>query len=456
MKIKVYYDNTDFKECIEYAFETIFRCFCFKDYSFEIYKDSVSQEGLLYGESCPDTFKGVFIKSSCLFSDLYLKKDSIPHIPVSFYEDIPVLYRSDDDPEIIKNLDRISINFDIVQGTFFCVTGYEEVVNKDIERDDHSRVSHTGKVLYMINHFEKPVVNMYARLLEKSMIELGFLEKSYQRKPIAHISHDVDRPFRHQPFYHIKRYLQSKTKMHIPMSLEPGFKIIKNVEKKYGVNSSWYFMVGGNNPWYDFCYDINEREIQKLIRTLEDCGDEIGWHYSYECGTDMFLYKREAATFKESRGKIFGRNHYLRYKIPDSWRAYQDNNLIYDCSLGFSKAEGFAYGICTPFELFDVINQVNTKVWEIPLIVMDGTVCTSVGRKADIDKTNIVISNLMEEVKKYSGVFSFLWHNTSFKKRGWKKWWPVYFDTMELLVQEFDCLTGENVIEVYFGKNKKY
>ncbi|SCX02906.1 hypothetical protein SAMN02910339_00470 [Lachnospiraceae bacterium YSD2013] len=449
MGIKVYYDNRDFKECIEYAFETIFRCFNLKNYSFEIGKGSGFEKGIFYGESCPNDFKGVFIKSSLLFSDSYLKKDSIPRLPVQYYEDIPVLFSSEHAPSVTSTLDRTTINFDIVQGSFFCVTGYDEIVDDDIETDNHSRVSHTGKLLYKINRFEKPVVNMYARLLEKSMLELGLIDKRFQRKPIAHISHDVDRPFRHQPYYYIKRYLQSKLKVHIPMRLEPGFKIIKRAEEKYSINSSWFFMVGGNNPWYDFCYDIGEQEIQKLIKSLEESGDEVGWHYSYECGTDMYLFRKESQIFKVERSKIFGRNHYLRYRIPYSWRAYQKSNLLYDSSLGFSKAEGFAYGICTPFELFDAVNRVNTNVWEIPLIVMDGTVCDSAEREMDVENAKKVIKNLMDEVKNYSGVFSFLWHNTSIKKKGWKKWRPVYYSTMAVLAKEFECLLGEEIIKRY-------
>ena len=54
-------------------------------------------------------------------------------------------------------------------------------------------------------------------------------------------------------------------------------------------------------------------------------------------------------------------------------------------------------------------------LWEIPLTVMEGT--HFYYRKLDLASSRASIEGLVEEVCKFNGVFSLLWHNHFFDER---------------------------------------
>lgn len=179
-------------------------------------------------------------------------------------------------------------------------------------------------------------------------------------------------------FTYFRKAARKFLKIHFPYKIQEGFSFMETVEKNYGIHSSWYFMSGGNNQGYEDGYDFHDVKIQNVVDRILEKGDEIGWHYSYNAATDDMQMMREYNYFRKCRKEppCSGRNHYLRYRIPESWRSYSKWNLFYDATLASAEQEGFVYGICTPFQLFDAEQGKNLGVWEIPLLVMDGTICT--------------------------------------------------------------------------------
>ena len=54
---------------------------------------------------------------------------------------------------------------------------------------------------------------------------------------------------------------------------------------------------------------------------------------------------------------VGGRQHYLRWKSPDTWRILEKTGLKYDVTLSFADHEGFRCGICFPYKPFDVVEN---------------------------------------------------------------------------------------------------
>ena len=138
---------------------------------------------------------------------------------------------------------------------------------------------------------------------------------------------------------------------------------------------------------------------------------------------------------KERLGKVSGkailggRQHYLRWKTPDTWRIWEKAGLKYDTTMSFADYEGFRCGICFPYKPFDVLENRVLDIWELPLTVMDGSL---------FDYQNLTpeegfqrIKELIETVKKYSGVFVLLWHNSSFDELRLPGWSRVCEKTLE-------------------------
>ena len=122
---------------------------------------------------------------------------------------------------------------------------------------------------------------------------------------------------------------------------------------------------------------------------------------------------------------FFGREHYLRFSIPNTWQIWEDNNMEWDSTLGYADKEGFRAGVCYEYSVFNILTREMLNLKEKPLIVMEGSFSTY---QPDIDPTEMEekIKNLMGKVEKYQGDFVFLWHNSSFNTDMWKKYRHIY------------------------------
>lgn len=450
--MNVYIENIEFWNHIVYTFETMIRCLHLKGICYKkanTYSDD--EKVVYYGRQIPQTFKGVFIREGSLWGENYLTEKCIPILPLKRFNNIPVLFMDSswDIPCIIRKEDYYEINFDIVQSSFFILTGCEEIINRKIEFDSHSRYYVENRILYKESFLDRPLVNIYASFLRECLVQQRFLlEKAEMYESYACISHDVDYPYKR---YKMEKVLSKLFHKSMEKRIDDGCKMIIQTEKKYGIHSSWYFMAGGNNPGYDLYYELQNEAVQRLIQSIRQKGDEVNWHYSYNAAFDRIQFQKEYNHFVESVDvkTLSGRCHFLRYMIPETWRMFSAMKMHYDTTLASAQHEGFIYGICTPFHLFDAIKGENLSVWEIPLIVMDGTVCTKQYRGLTPEEVIDKVTNLITEVKKYNGVFSILWHNTSLRRSGWYEWEAVYMKLMELLKENFVCETGESVIRIY-------
>ena len=269
----------------------------------------------------------------------------------------------------------------------------------------------------------------------------------------AHISHDVDLPYSIYK-YQLSELVRKRFHFGFILPIDRGCKEIIKEEQKLGIKSSWYFMTGAHNKHYDFEYNLKRRNVKKLIEQLQKRGYDVGWHYSYDAAWNEQIYQKELTEFKDDIRKIniYGRNHYLRYNIPNSWRLYAKAELLYDASMGSAQHEGFIYGICMPFQLFDIVEGKNLQVWEIPLIVMDGTLRNEKYRNFKREQAVNCLKEYIQVVKKYDGCISVLWHNSSLNTLYWWKWRKVYKKWMHILAKECRCETGTEIINVYRRK----
>jgi len=105
-----------------------------------------------------------------------------------------------------------------------------------------------------------------------------------------------------------------------------------------------------------------------------------------------------------------GRQHYLRFQAPDTWRHWEQVGLAYDSTLAFADHEGFRGGTCHPFRPFDVQQDRELNLWEHPLIVMDRTLLNYRGL-APAQAVERVLQ-LARRCKSVEGDLILLWHNS--------------------------------------------
>lgn len=482
--IYLLYQNRHFKPQIEYVFRVVLCSFSVEWKIVESDELSMLQskpEDILisYGKRKPSghSFKNhIHIYESELFGKDYLKLESLPCSPLKRSGDLPIIYGAKGGlpgPVIMSmspDCRTIETDIDIISSSFFMLARYEEVLVD--KKDEHGRFPARESLAYKEGFLNRPVVNEYIELLW-SWIQ--FLNLELGRKPpwpegkrfAICLTHDVDR-LRKYPFPSIlaigglllrqRNPLSAlsltwdyiKVCLHIIKDPFDTFDYMLNMEQGYGIKSSFYFMTARDTA-YDPRYSINEAGTLNLIRRIEDRGCEIGLHTNYNSydNPERIALEKERLD-RAVRDRRYGcRQHFLRWRSPDTWRHQEKAGILYDTSLAFADHVGFRAGICFPFKLFDVIENRELDIWELPLTVMEGTLQSANYQNLPPEKAYEEITKYIEMVKRFNGVFVILWHNSSFDPLGgWEGWGEVYEQVMKYIgEQDAFVSSGREIVE---------
>ncbi|HCL4438292.1 TPA: polysaccharide deacetylase family protein [Clostridium botulinum] len=474
--IYIYYSNNNFSKQIEYTFSSIFNILGINvEYTNDL--QQIKNPNILiinYSNELLYRSNVINIKPSYLFSQHYLKIESMPKVPLKKYNGFPVIYISNENNKncyLNKDHNYLITNIDIIQSSFFMITRYEEfLLWNRIDKDLYGRFPSKESLAYKERFLDIPIVNEYIEWLWNwiDSFNLGYKRKNIWGKYdfAACLTHDVDIPFKFT--YPLKKDIENlkykkafnsyKTIFchvlsNINYEKDPffTFKYIRYIEKKYAFRSSFYFMTGGNSDKENF-YKINDNRILELIDKIhkEDC--EIGYHYSFNSFDNLKQRKEEKDILdKYIKNKNYGgRNHYLRFKMPESFRVSEKVGLLYDTTLSFADYDGFRCGICMPYKPFDVLENRKLDIWEIPLITMEGTLKDKKYRNLSAKEGFISIKEKIDIVRKYNGVFTLLWHNSSFDIEGWEGWKETFEKTMKYLYENNALgLSGRELLNIY-------
>lgn len=189
-----------------------------------------------------------------------------------------------------------------------------------------------------------------------------------------------------------------------------NFSAIMDLEEKYGAKSTFFFMA--ENPGeQDYAYNIENLEPE--VGEILNRGWEVGLHGGHTAYLDVQEMKEKKERLENVTHKpVIGyRNHYLRFKVPDTWECLSKAGFRYDATFGYADCAGFRNGMCHPFKPFNRDTDQEIDILEIPLIVMDGTLDQTYMRLDGRSKWEFV-TMLIDRVAACHGVFTLLWHNT--------------------------------------------
>lgn len=418
----------------------------------------------------------IWIKESLnLFNDNYLKlqpnysvkkielEESIKSIKdiISIFSQENITYLQEDN--------GFKMLVDIISDIFFMVTRYEEIICK--EKDSHERFQLEESIAYKFNFLNRPIVNeqieLFLSILRKLDEKIEKKNRWLNKEFVFFLSHDIDSIFKYKDKIirtigikilrekNIKdsiKLMSNSLKVLLNKEKDPfwTFDYLATLEEKNNINASYYFMCGGETG-KDNYYNINNKNLKNVFKRIKDNSSEIGVHGSYNSYNNFNLLKKEVDKINEFTNLVGIRQHYLRFKVPDTWNIQAKGGLKYDTTLGYAKYAGFRGGLCTPYKPFDILNRKVIDIYEIPLIVMDGTISEAqymgLSPKEAIEYVKEVIDRIIE----VNGVFSLLWHNSSLDKNSvWNDWITVYEEIIKYAIDKNAlAISGEKIIELY-------
>jgi hypothetical protein len=379
-------------------------------------------------ENIRGSFK--FTPSSILFESGISKKE----FRVDKWKDLPVFFQTSADSDI---------PFDIFAASFYLVTRYEEYLG--YEPDKYGRFRASISLAFKNGFLGLPVVDLwakeFARVLLKKFQTLAFRRIDYK----ALVTFDTDEPFE----YLGKGILRSIGGLLRDLTVNDGhasdryntvakgkpdpfevFDYITDCIEKNNCDSRFFFPVGDRSK-FDHNPSWKNEEYRSLI--LRISGKYVnGLHPSFNASDNYTLLNKEAARLRSILGNNvkISRYHYIRLKLPESYRILLKAGIEEDCSMGYPDEPGFRAGIARPFYFYDIVNDEQTTLKVFPFQVMDATLYKykKFGTKESLE----AIIKLLNETKRSGGIFVTIWHNTSLldtpECRGWRE---VFESTLE-------------------------
>lgn len=201
-----------------------------------------------------------------------------------------------------------------------------------------------------------------------------------------------------------------------------NFKQIIELEREYQAKSTFYFLVSNKDPRR---YRYNIGDLAGDLKFIADSGWDIGLHGGYYTYNDLNGMKEQKNKLEELINKeVIGyRNHYLRFKTPETWELLNKAGFKYDTTYGYSNMPGFKNGLCHPFRPFNLYSNKEIDIIEIPLNIM---ACALYKYTKTSGKAWEVTKTLIDTVEKYCGVLTINWHNDDLFNPYRKDWTDLY------------------------------
>ncbi len=332
---------------------------------------------------------------------------------------------------------------DVFASAFFMLTRWEEAVRP--ERDVFGRFPAQASLAWQAGFLHRPVVNEYAQFLARELCRLGFPVPVRRRQARLHLSCDVDYPRLWWSFADRWRTLGGSLLRrkdwrealwwicHHLFSPQDPFDVFEawmDAAERKGL--VWHFNFLGERPKdTDAYYSLRHPFVQRLLRRIAQRGHIIGFHPSREACTDPAAFERELTSLRKTAPAPVhtGRQHFLCFRVPNTWQQWADAGMHWDSSMGYPEAEGFRCGICGDFPVFNVRTRKRLPLREKPLIAMD--VALAHYRRYTPVQAAERLQDLWRITQEHGGEFVLLWHNSSSNDYFWKDWQAVLYDWLQ-------------------------
>jgi len=336
------------------------------------------------------------------------------------------------------------IPFDLFSAAFYLITRYEEY--RPVALDSHGRYQYTESIINRMGCIEEPIVDQWAYALKKEILRLypecEFSPRSFHFTPTV----DVDHPYLYRnkgfalntlcllkdlvkrDFSIFKERLL--TILHLKEDIYFNFEFLLQLYQEQGVKGL-FFVHRGPYGKFDRRYIYPSRRYRKMLRRISE-EHSVFIHPSYIAAFNNLQFCKEKMELERVLNrKIEGsRQHFLRFRFPETFRQLQAADIYDDYSVLYSNQYGFRAGTSIPFPFYDLEKEQETNLTVHPSAIMDITLHRDFGMNPQEALEKIM--ELAEKVKAVNGDFITLFHNSSLAEtKEWKEWRDMYAEMIK-------------------------
>ena len=169
-----------------------------------------------------------------------------------------------------------------------------------------------------------------------------------------------------------------------------------------------------------------------------------GLHPSYRTSDEPALLREEVARYTDLLGQPprHARQHFLRFRLPATYRQLNAAGITHEHSMGYADAIGWRAGTNHPFRWYDLGEERETGLTVHPFAAMDVTLKKYLELSPEAAASALLALN--EPVAALGGDFALLWHNSSFAPAyGWVGWQRMYERLLPQLAAPYDQEAGD-------------
>jgi hypothetical protein len=197
--------------------------------------------------------------------------------------------------------------------------------------------------------------------------------------------------------------------------------IIRLIEAEsiHGARSSFYLLNGSGGR---FGARNGTSLLSEALRNIPDEWN-TGIHYNYDTFLSPDRFEKQISELTDLLGKrpISGRAHYLRFDPRETFRFLAGRGILCDETAGFPDQIGYRCGIAGPFQPFDEAWKQAIPIWEIPLVIMEGTLIDQYQEQAIK-----AFSRMLDHLSKVGGALSVLFHPGLYCNPEFPRAWGLY------------------------------
>jgi hypothetical protein len=362
----------------------------------------------------------------------------VQNIEVNRWKGLPVFFGSGQGSDL---------PFDIFAASFFLISRYEEYL--EYTPDIYGRFPASASLASRNGFLSIPVVDQWAREWAKTIV-VKFQNLVFRKnKFTSMVTIDVDQPFEYlgkDVFRSLGGIIRDigkrsgragdryRTVTHGEKDPWDVFEYISDTIKKAGAGAR-FFIPTGERSQYDKNPSWNNEDFRMLVQKLTSVFG-FGLHPSYHASENETRLKTEFERLKKitSAEPLSARYHFIRLKMPYSYRCLENIGITEDYSMGFPEEPGFRAGIARPFRFYDIEQERESSLMVFPFQVMDGTLFKYL--KLGAEESAGIISTLIDETRKAGGSFISIWHNTTLLDTpGQKAWRSLFEATLKMQMQ---------------------
>lgn len=385
-----------------------------------------SADEVLINYSSNKILKGFHIEPSPI---LFENDISDKKIEMKFWDNLPVFFATDG-----------KTGFDLPGAVFYLVSRYEEY--QIFTADHHDRFPHTESIAFKHNFLDRPLADEWIQKLAGELKNQfsGFKPQKPEFKIEKTLDIDILLKYGGRGFVrNTAGIIRDFLKLNLS-SISERFSVLTGQKNDPYFNFDYqmakgdskgqkfiYFFLVGQYGAYDKNLSIQHLLMQKTIKQLSDAGHEVGLHPSYASGdlAEKIVFEKKSLEKVVGNEVHASRRHFLKFTLPNTYRAAISAGFTDEYSMGYSEIVGFRASTACPFKFYDLLADEETSLIIHPFCAMD--VAMEYYMKMKPTEAVETLQILQKKIESSGGILSIVFHNESLcEQKQWKGWRKVW------------------------------